>query len=178
MTSLKGFTQLLNQNATEDAKRYLTVINDEINKMEEILTQFLELSKPSKSKFTVINVEDTILEVVNFMAPQALLKSINLNVSSLIKKECRVYGDSLLLKQVFINAIKNGIEAMPNGGNIHVNISYKLGNSVSISVSDQGHGIEDEHINKIFQPFLLQNQLGQVLGYHMFTKLLKNMVEI
>ncbi len=164
MTSLKGFTQLLNQNATEDAKRYLTVINDEINKMEEILTQFLELSKPSKSKFAVINVEDTILEVVNFMAPQALLKSINLNVSSLIKKECRVYGDSLLLKQVFINAIKNGIEAMPNGGNIHVNISYKLGNSVSISVSDQGHGIEDEHINKIFQPFFTTKSTGTGLG--------------
>lgn len=164
MTSLKGFTQLLTQNATEDAKRYLTVINDEINKMEEILTQFLELSKPSKSKFTVINVEDTILEVVNFMAPQALLKSINLNVSSQISKECEVIGDSQLLKQVFVNAIKNGTEAMPNGGNIHINISYKLGNFVSISVSDQGHGIEDGHINKIFQPFFTTKSTGTGLG--------------
>lgn len=164
MTSLKGFTQLLAQNATDDAKRYLTVINDEINKMEEILTQFLELSKPSKSKFTVINVEDTILEVVNFMSPQALLKSINLNVTSRIAKECQVSGDSQLLKQVFINAIKNGIEAMPNGGNIHITISKKPGNFVSISVSDQGHGIEDEHINNIFQPFFTTKPTGTGLG--------------
>lgn len=164
MTSLKGFTQLLTQNATEDAKRYLTVINDEINKMEEILTQFLELSKPSKSKFNAINVEDTILEVVNFMAPQALLKSINLNVTSQINKECQVFGDSQLLKQVFINAIKNGIEAMPIGGDIHITISNKLGNFVSISVSDQGHGIEDEHINKIFQPFFTTKPTGTGLG--------------
>lgn len=164
MTSLKGFTQLLSQNATEDAKRYLTVINHEINKMEEILTQFLELSKPSKSKFNAINVEETILEVVNFMAPQALLKSINLNVTSHINRECQVFGDNQLLKQVFVNAIKNGTEAMPNGGNIDINISYKLGNFVSISITDQGHGIEDEHINKIFQPFFTTKSTGTGLG--------------
>ena len=49
---------------------------------------------------------------------------------------------------------------MPNGGNIHINISHKLGNSVSISVCDQGHGIDDEHINKIFQPFFTTKPTG------------------
>ncbi|MFJ7825146.1 ATP-binding protein [Psychrobacillus sp. NPDC096623] len=164
MTSLKGFTQLLSQNATEDTQRYLTVIKHEIDQMENILTQFLELSKPSKSKLNVIYVEDTILEVVNFMAPEALLKSINLNVSSQVTKECHVVGDSQLLKQVFINAIKNGIEAMPNGGNILINISCKPGHVVSISVKDQGHGIDDININKIFQPFFTTKTAGTGLG--------------
>ncbi|MEK5214905.1 ATP-binding protein [Psychrobacillus sp. FSL H8-0487] len=166
MTSLKGFTQLLTQNATDDAKRYLTVINEEINKMEEILTQFLELSKPSKSKFTVINIEEIILEVVSFMGPQALLKSINLHVTSQTNGECQVIGDSQLLKQVFVNAIKNGMEAMPDGGNININIniSYKIGKFVSISVCDEGQGIDDEHINKIFQPFFTTKSTGTGLG--------------
>ena len=164
MTSLKGFTQLLTQKATEDAKRYLTVINHEIEKMEEILTQFLELSKPSKSNFNVINIEDTILEVVNFMVPQALLKSINISVTSQLNKECLVLGDRQLLKQVFINAIKNGMEAMSTGGNIHIYISYLLGEFVSISVRDQGHGINDENLNKIFQPFFTTKSTGTGLG--------------
>lgn len=164
MTSLKGFTQLLNQNATEDAKRYLNVITDEINKMEDILTQFLNLSKPSKSQFVFLNIEDIVFEVVNFMAPQALLKSIKLVVTSSIDKECQVYGDSQLLKQVFINAIKNGTEAMPNGGNIDIKISSMRGSFVSISISDQGCGIEDEHIKKIFQPFFTTKSTGTGLG--------------
>ena len=164
MTSLKGFTQLLTQNATDDAKRYLTVINDEINKMEEILTQFLELSKPSNSKFTINNMEEIIVEVVNFMGPQALLKSINLNITSHIYKDCQVVGDCQLLKQVFVNAIKNGIEAMPQGGNIYITLTNKLENFISISVRDEGHGIDDEHINKIFQPFFTTKSTGTGLG--------------
>ena len=164
MTSLKGFTQLLNQNATEDTKRYLTVIKNEIDKMEDILTQFLELSRPSKSKFTSMNIEDTLIEVVNFMAPEALLKSININVSSYINKSCHVVGDCQLLKQVFINAIKNGIEAMPNGGNIYINITYKSEKMVSITVKDQGHGIDEITINKIFQPFFTTKTTGTGLG--------------
>jgi len=164
MTSLKGFTQLLTQNATEDAKRYLAVINEEINRMEEILTQFLELSKPSNSKFTINNIVEIVEEVVNFMGPQALLKSINLNITKQINKECQVVGDSQLLKQVFVNAIKNGIEAMPDGGNIYINISYKLGKFVSISVRDEGHGIDGEYIDKIFQPFFTTKSTGTGLG--------------
>ena len=164
MTSLKGFTQLLTQNATPDTMRYLAVINTEIEKMEGILTQFLELSKPSKSKFTVINVEDILIEVVNFMSPQALLKSINLNFTSHINRDCEILGDSQLLKQVFINGIKNGIEAMPNGGEICINITNKVGKFVSISLQDQGHGIDEEHINKIFQPFFTTKSTGTGLG--------------
>lgn len=164
MTSLKGFTQLLAQNATDDAKRYLTVINHEINKMEEILTQFLDLSKPSKSNGTLISVESIILEVVNFMAPQALLKSINLNISNQTNVECRIFGDSQLLKQVFVNAIKNGMEAMPNGGNIYINITLNLGDFVNISIRDEGHGIEKEHISQIFQPFFTTKSIGTGLG--------------
>lgn len=164
MTSLKGFTQLLSLNATEETQRYLTVIKDEIDKMEDILTQFLELSKPSKSKFTVINVEKTILDVVNFMAPEALFKSINLNVSSHINKACNVVGDSQLLKQVFINAIKNGIEAMPNGGSIDIDISCNQGKGVIISIKDQGYGIDDVTMNKIFQPFFTTKTTGTGLG--------------
>ena len=59
MTSLKGFTQLLQQTTNEDGKRYLAVINDEIKRMEEILTEFLEVSKPTNNKFEYFECKRT-----------------------------------------------------------------------------------------------------------------------
>ena len=81
MTSLKGFTQLLQQTTNEDGKRYLAVINEEIKRMEEILTEFLEVSKPTTNKFEYFDVKELILEVANFMAPQALMKNIEVIIS-------------------------------------------------------------------------------------------------
>ena len=61
------------------AKRYLAVINDEIKRMEEILTEFLEVSKPTNNKFTVLDVEETYIRSCQFYGSSSIIeKSINL----------------------------------------------------------------------------------------------------
>jgi two-component system, sporulation sensor kinase E len=165
MTSLKGFTQLLYNTANEDGKRYLSVINDEIKRMEEILTEFLEVSKPSNNKYSEFEAKGIILEVVNFMAPQALMKNITVMINLEIDSGRKIFGDRNLLKQVFMNAIKNAIEAMPMGGNIYINVLDSLENSsVCISVEDQGNGIEEKNLEKIFDPFFTTKSGGTGLG--------------
>lgn len=174
MTSLKGFTQLLYKTANEDGKRYLSVINDEIKRMEEILTEFLEVSKPTKHKYSVFEVKELLLEVVNFMAPQALMQNINAIINFEISNHRKIKGDRNLLKQVFMNAIKNAIEAMPSGGNIHINVSDSLVNSfLCISIEDQGHGIEEHNLTNIFDPFFTTKASGTGLGLSHINKVIE-----
>ena len=178
MTSLKGFTQLLYKTANEDGKRYLAVINDELQRMEEILTEFLQVSKPTNYKFYNFEMRDLIHEVVNFMAPQALLKSINLSINYGVTKESEILGDRNQLKQVFINAIKNAIEAMPMGGNINVNISEEIdiqdNSFLCVSVEDHGYGIEEKNLEKIFNPFFSTKTGGTGLGLPHIYKVIES----
>ncbi|SER61917.1 two-component system, sporulation sensor kinase E [Psychrobacillus sp. OK032] len=164
MTSLKGFTQLLQQTTNEDGKRYLAVINDEIKRMEEILTEFLEVSKPTTNKFDYFDVKELVLEVANFMAPQALMKNIEIIISLKAESKFKFLGDRNLIKQVFMNSIKNAIEAMPKGGNIHINISYIEMKAICIEIRDQGEGIEADKLDKIFDPFFTTKSGGTGLG--------------
>ena len=164
MTALKGFTQLLLKTANDDGKRYLNVIDHEIQRMEEILTEFLQISKPIKSEYHYIEVQGLISEVVNFMAPQALMHSIESIIIFEINNDSKILGNRSLLKQVFINAIKNAIESMSAGGKIHIIISYASNDTVSIDIKDQGQGIKDCDLDKIFDPFFTTKPTGTGLG--------------
>lgn len=175
MTSLKGFTQLLYKNTTEDGKRYLSVIDDEIKRMEEILTEFLAISKPTDYKIRYIKVEDLIIEVANFMAPQALLQRIDIKLKIEIDNECKVLGDRNLLKQVLINSIKNAIEVLPIGGNIEILVSYYDTNQVSIVIKDNGSGIEEKNLVKIFEPFFTTKSTGTGLGLSHSIKVIEDL---
>ena len=174
MTSLKGFTQLLQQTTNEDGKRYLAVINEEIKRMEEILTEFLEVSKPTNNKFEHFDIKELILEVVNFMAPQALLKNIEVITSLKTDIGCKFLGDRNLIKQVFMNSIKNAIEAMPKGGKIHITISNVNKEAVCIEVQDQGQGIETDKLDKIFEPFFTTKSGGTGLGLSHSSQVIKS----
>lgn len=164
MTSLKGFTQLLQQTTNEDGKRYLAVINEEIKRMEEILTEFLEVSKPTNNKFEYFDLQVLMVEVVNFMAPQALLKNIEVVITLKTESVFNFLGDRNLIKQVFMNSIKNAIEAMPKGGKINITVSYTEKKDVCIEIKDQGQGIEKDKIDKIFDPFFTTKSGGTGLG--------------
>lgn len=66
------------------------------------------------------------------------------------------------LKQVFLNLIKNSIEAMPNGGPIHIILSGD-GNKAKISISDYGVGMTGDKLEKLGEPFFQQRKRGTVL---------------
>jgi len=164
MTSLKGFTQLLDKTTNDDGKRYLAVINDEIKRMEEILTEFLQVSKPTEYKKSIIDMKLLMQEVVNFMAPQALMQHINISTCYEVNSCCNIDGDRNLLKQVLINSIKNAIEVMPNGGDILIKVTNTSDNQVITTIQDQGYGIEEENLLKIFDPFFTTKETGTGLG--------------
>ncbi|MBM7578293.1 ATP-binding protein [Jeotgalibacillus terrae] len=162
MTSLKGFIQLLEPNLREHQKMYFEVINSELKRVETIMTEFLMLAKPKKSVFSKINLKYVIQETIEIMKPQATLHDLEIMYETL-DGECHVFGDANRLKQVFINLIKNAIEATPAKGNIQVGMSRKA-SGIMVSVSDSGCGIPKGKLEKLKEPFFTTKENGTGLG--------------
>ena len=68
------------------------------------------------------------------------------------------------LKQVFLNLLKNAMEAMPKGGNIYVVVKEKAAGKISIQIIDQGVGIPQERISTLGEPFYTTKEKGTGLG--------------
>jgi two-component system, OmpR family, phosphate regulon sensor histidine kinase PhoR len=158
LTSIKGFVETLKAGAIEDhdtAIRFLSIIEDEADRLNRLISDILSLSllenKKNKAIYEVINTADKIKEIVSLLQSQAASKNIDLNarVEADINK---LMGDPDHFKQMLINIVDNAVKYTPEGGAIEVK-AYNSGNDVIISVKDNGIGIPKEHISRLFERF-------------------------
>ncbi|MFC5651397.1 PAS domain S-box protein [Paenibacillus solisilvae] len=171
LTTIKGFLSLLKSQTTDKDSWYLEVMLSEIEQMEWISNQFLTVAKPQTVKFNRNNLEIVIRQVASFLYPLATMH----NVQILIESES---GDPLIeceenqLKQVFINVVKNAIEAMPQGGQIEIMIKYST-DSISVRIKDHGYGIPQDRIPHLGEPFYSLKEKGTGLGLMICYKIIK-----
>ncbi|MDG5788627.1 ATP-binding protein [Evansella sp. AB-P1] len=159
LTSLKGFVQLSKK---ELPNEYVNIMEEELERINQIVGEFLFLSKPQKVTFVSKNLKNIVVDVVNFIQPEALLKNVEIQ-SKYDRDVFDINCEENQLKQVFINVLKNAIEAMPNGGKIYINIK-KGKNFISMKIKDEGIGIPKEILDKIGKPFYTTKQTGTGLG--------------
>ncbi len=117
LTSLKGFLQLL-QAGVNRKEEYYQIMVDEIEKMEAITSELLFISKPMTDNKDWENLPELIDDVITLLHPQAKLKNITIVQEG--EDRLRLNCDRSQIKQVFINILKNAIEAMDNPGHIKV----------------------------------------------------------
>ena len=172
LTAIKGFLQIMDRESI-GSKMYFDVLLSEVNRIELVLTELLLLSKPQNTKHKFINLESIIEQVISLMSTQAILHNIE------IKKEintdtCMISCDENQLKQVFINFIKNSIEAMPNGGPIYIKVFKRDNDSILIHIIDRGSGIPAEILKRIWEPFFTTKEKGTGLGMMICNNIIEN----
>lgn len=173
LTSLKGFTELLKLKADEESSMYLSVIDSELQRMEQILSELLVLSKPSSMEVKLIDIDSIIKQVIEFMLPDALMKNIMIQYIS-CSTQVFIGGNENRLKQVFMNLIKNAIESMPNaGGKITVEMNVKDSTTVELKIKDEGIGMDSTTIRNLFQPFYTTKTTGTGLGLVFVKKVIE-----
>jgi PAS domain S-box-containing protein len=162
LTALKGFTQLL-QRDLGDKYHYLSIMQSEIERINEIVNEFMSLSKPHLVQFSSGNIRTILHGVVSILETLAILKNIIilLDDSDLY---AIIHCDENQLKQVFINIITNAMDAMPQGGQIYISIQLINADQLLIRFQDQGHGIPEDIISKIGEPFFTTKDSGTGLG--------------
>ena len=177
MTSLKGFVQLLKVNSPDENQRYLRVIDSELDRMESILTELLDLSKPkegSLGNFSILKMNDIVQiveEVIELMKPLATQTYNRIEFENEIFTSESIYGNKNQLKQILINLIKNAIEVMPKGGEILVKLAHNQ-EGIQLSVIDNGPGISKESIELLFTPFYTTKDTGTGLGLPLVKKII------
>lgn len=176
LTSIKGFLQMFLQsfadNGMDREKTYTEIMLTEINRINSLVSEFLLLSKPRDVQYSLVDLNTVFEEILPIVESQALLHGIEVNFSSRGSLPM-VVGDTELLKQVFINICKNGIEAMGDEGMLH--ISHHIdpdGDKVSIDIRDTGPGIPVYIIDKIFDPFFTTKEEGTGLGLSVCQKII------
>ncbi|GGA62231.1 ATP-binding protein [Ornithinibacillus halotolerans] len=164
LTSIKGFLQLL-QAGVNRKDVYYKIMIDEIEKMETITSEMLFVSKPLTENKQQESLLTMLQDVLELLKPQAKLKNVLLEING---EEQDIFCDKSQMKQVFINIIKNAIEAMEEAGKIVITIR-EVDNDIFIDISDEGPGIDEAVIHKLGEPFFTTKQQGTGLGL-MITK--------
>ncbi|WP_010278528.1 ATP-binding protein [Paenibacillus senegalensis] len=168
LTSIKGFMQVLKNTFIEKGmikeQDYTDIMLTEINRINELVSEFLLLSKPKNVSYQKVDLKMVMKEILPIINNEALLHGVNVYYES-SPGIPQVIADGELLKQVFLNICKNGIEAMVDGGSL--SITKKLDQDsrrVIIEIRDTGPGIPNFVIDKIFDPFFTTKENGTGLG--------------
>lgn len=169
VTSLKGFVELLKGHTTDDGKNYIEIIESEMERMENILSEILYLSKPSQCFKEKVSLFNVIKEVIQIMEPQAYLNEVDIQLK--IGEHCNslIIGNANRLKQMFINLVKNAIEVMPNGGTVTIELK-NVDDKIRVYVQDEGMGIPEEYLSELFTPFFTTKDEGTGLGLTLVKK--------
>lgn len=172
LTALKGFTQLLYKSADHN-RGYYEMMLTELERINYIVGEFMLLSKPTSSQQLVpYDMSKLLDDIVPIMQSQAIITNANLEVRAernLPNVVCEVNQ----IKQVLINLMKNGIEAMPQGGQLDVRLRAEDGHVV-FEVADEGSGIPSDVLNRLGEPFLTTKEKGTGLGLTVCFKIIQN----
>lgn len=149
------------------------MISAEINRIEIILSELLALAKPQLERYRHIEVQSILKHVVALTKSQAILHNVHIT-TKFHSDPLFVLCDENKLKQVFINFIKNAIEAMENEGTITLTIDQHDDSFVVVNIQDQGPGIPKEILDKIGEPFFTTKENGTGLGVMVSFEIVKH----
>jgi len=156
----------------KDASRYLDIIDEEIERLNGIVVDFLFAVRPMDVRLRLESINHIINDVCNFVSYELSGHKI------LIRRHLgeflpKLRVDENLFKQALLNIIKNAMNAMEKDGGILTITTKLVGDHVAIILNDTGSGIDEATLAKIFEPYFTTKSNGSGLGLTMVFKVVK-----
>ena len=152
-------------------ENYLEIINQEIDRLNNIIVDFLFAVRPISAELIPENPVKLLNSYVDFFKPELEEKNIKLK-TAFLENSPKILLDEKLFKQVLINLVQNAIVAMPDGGELFFSTRI-TGDKYLISVADTGIGMNSETASRIFEPYFTTKVTGTGLGLTMVYKVIK-----
>ena len=158
----------------EEAKKYLDVVSEEVDRINKIAVDFLFAVKPMKVNLAICNVNDIVKKTVSVVSAELKEKGIAFKQHLAVSLP-KVLADSSLIQQSILNLINNAMQAMPEDRkDPAITVSTFMENDmVKISVADNGCGMTEEQMSKIFEPYYTTKSSGTGLGLTVLFKIMK-----
>lgn len=169
LSVISGFVQMMNEDKDSPYAFYTNLIEAEIDRINLIIGEFLVLSKPHAHDTKPFNLSNVLRDILALHKLELKVKNITLN-ENWGDTDVYINGESNQIKQVFINILKNAVEAIESEGHIEFSISTDAKN-VQISIADNGIGMKQEVVDHIFQPFYTTKEKGTGLGMMITEKI-------
>jgi len=164
LTAMKGVAQLQadmdRDMDIEKIRQYQGIMLEEIERVEDILRSLQDLTKPMKMMKERIDINKVLGKTIQFMDPE------NTGLEITYKPDLElpeITADPSLLKQVFLNLIRNASESCGGQGTLNIR-TYSDKNSIGIDFTDDGPGVPEEILARIFDPFFTTKESGFGLG--------------
>ncbi|MBB6177329.1 two-component system sporulation sensor kinase B [Anoxybacillus tengchongensis] len=173
LTVVKGFMQLMKaKDISEEAKeQYMNIALEELNRACAIIDDYLTFAKPFPEKIEPLHVQQELEKVIHMLRPLANMHGVQI-VATLTP--ATVIGNAQYFRQCFLNIIKNGIEAMENGGALYVDVHVDE-KAATIVVRDEGEGMTKEQLARFGEPYFSTKEKGTGLGAMVSIRIIEMM---
>ena len=160
-TYLAGARLLLRRNRPEEALASFGRIDDLIERMGAITRQLKSYARKGGNKFAPVNMGDALASALSMMEPQLRQRQVHIT-RILPDQPALVMGDRMRIEQVMVNLLRNALDATKSVNDPEVEIILAAGETVTLTVRDNGEGIED--LESLFEPFYTTKQPGDGVG--------------
>lgn len=145
----------------------LDVLDDEIVRLEKLVSTFLDFARPASPSKLQINLADVARQTLDLVSRQAELRGVTLHYKQL-PPVVLIEADTAQMRQLFLNLLLNSLDAAQRGGEVWVEMAtpsdHKSRGVVKVSISDNGHGFPENLKEPIFNPFFSTKPTGIGLG--------------
>ena len=156
---------------TTEARELLGVIKSELDRLLEVVEEYLQFARLPQVKLEMGSVNEVLLDLLSFLREEVAGRKVLL-VEGLDPSLPPIQLDPKQLRQAFLNIIKNSLEAMPEGGKLTVSTVQKDGR-VEVTIEDTGKGISEENLGLVFTPFFSTKHGGTGLGLSITSHIVK-----
>lgn len=178
MVNLKLLSEYLDDERTpfetvrHRAQQKVDVLRREAERLNNLFDEFLNLTGPSGINCVEADLNGIVQRVAEFFEPEAASRNVRL-VLSLADGVVDCRADERLLRQALLNVLINGVEAMPEGGDLTV-ITRRDGSGAYIDIRDTGVGVREEDRDRIFRPFYSNKARGTGLGLSVTQRIVQD----
>ena len=150
---------------------YLGIAKGEINRLDYIISQFLQAIRPTRPELKPISLNDIVMDTVTLLEPEIDNREVKLE-QHFASELPTAPLDEVQVKQALVNLIKNAVQAMTQGGTLTLTTIAET-DGVWVHVADTGGGIPQEKINRIFQPYFTTKEKGTGLGLMIVQRIVR-----
>lgn len=175
LASISGSLQLMDpRQETEEDQKLRQIALREIDRLNRLISEFLDFAKPNSIAREPFSLSRLLVDLKQMLERDARFQSIKLNLGMDSSKEFWIRGSDEKIRQVFLNLAINAVEAMGSTPEGHVEFRIKEQDGfVDVEVSDNGPGMSEEVLKRVFEPFYTTKPKGTGLGLALVHKILE-----
>ena len=180
--SIKGAVEILQDDYPPGHPKaeFYAILLKEVERLNDVLTNFLSFARPVTPRFAPVDVREILTALEGLISGQARAHRVQIFLSFHVGPS-RVMADEMLLKQAFLNIMLNGVEAIPEGGDLAISTRLRPESTaggrpewVEVVFDDTGPGIPEEDQGRIFDPFFTTKKDGTGLGLAITHRIIEN----